>query len=128
MSEEFLNKKIGTKETESLKPAKVVVQGVRLVEKKKEEVLVGKLLTLICKHPDKEETIDISTAKVIVNENIKMTALWYNLDEDENLKKGSTAALLLNHYGANCFGDLEGKELETTVQSEKNPYLCIKAY
>lgn len=131
MNEEFLNKKIGEQEPESLKPAKVQVQGVRLIDKKKKdsEELAGQLITLICKHPDKDENIELSNAKVLINEKVKMSALWYNTEKDTGLlTKRSAAALLLNHYNVPTYGELVGKEVETTTQSKENNYLCIKAY
>ena len=130
MSEDFLNKGVGTKEPKSLEPKKVTVMGVRLVPKTKkgEEKPVGELITLICKHPDKVDSIELSNAKLIVNDQIKLTALWRNEDEDGLLLKNSAAARLLVHYKAETYNSLIGTEVETAYQSDTAKYLCIKAY
>jgi hypothetical protein len=121
---------IGTKEPVTLKPKKVLVERARLVPKKKDDKVVGELIVLTCRHPDrKEETIELSNVKTIgAGDKIKLSALWFNKDDDGNLAKKSTAAQLLRYYDVNNFGDLIGKEVETTVQSESNSFLCIKAY
>ena len=130
MTEDFLKKGIGTKEPKSLEPKNVTVLGVRLVPKKKKgsEEIVGELITLICKHPDKEESVELSSVKQLVNEKVKMVALCRNEDEDGLLAKNSAAAKLLVHYKAESFDALIGKDLETIYQSEDIKYLCIKAY
>jgi len=126
----LLNIGIGTKEPVTLKPKKVLVERARLVPKKKDDKVVGELIVLTCRHPDrKEETIELSNVKTIgAGDKIKLSALWFNKDDDGNLAKKSTAAQLLRYYDVNNFGDLIGKEVETTVQSESNSFLCIKAY
>lgn len=132
---EFLNIGVGDKEPESLKPAKVQVQGIKLVTKHKKgtEEIAGELITLICKHPDKPETIELSNVKILVSEKVRLSALWQNLEDEvegelRKLTKNSAAAKLLEFYGVANYGDLVGKEVETTIQSETNKYLCIKAY
>lgn len=121
---------IGTKEPVTLKPKKVLVERARVIPKEKDGKVVGELIVLTCRHPDrKEETIELSNVKTIgAGDKIKLSALWFNKDDDGNLAKKSTAAQLLRYYDVNNFGDLIGKEVETTVQSESNSFLCIKAY
>lgn len=127
-TQEILNIGIGKKEPVTLKPSKVEVQGIRLDPKEKDGKKVGDLIVLICKHPDKDETIELSNAKVLSNEKVKLSALWFNKDEDGLLAKKSVAAQILRHYEVANFGDLVGKQIETTIQAENNTYLCIKAY
>jgi hypothetical protein len=130
IEEDILNKEVGTIAIESLKPGKVVVSAIKTIEKQKKNsedklYMVG----VICKHPDKEETIELSNAKFFANENtLKVSALWINKDDDGNLQKGSTAAEVLNYYKVKTFGELVGKEIETVTQSENNKYLCIRLY
>jgi len=130
METDILNTGIGTKAIESLEPGKVKVVGVRQIDKhKKNSDEMLHMIGVICKHPAREETIELSNAKVVVNEKqIKVAALWINKDEDGNLQKGSTAAEVLNYYKVNNFNDLVGKEIELVTQSETNKYLCIKLY
>lgn len=130
MTEDFLNKGIGTIEQESLQPANIKVHGVRLIDVKKKgsEDVIGQKIGLICKHPSKDEEIELSNAKLIVNDNVKLMTLWYNTDSEDNLSKSSAAALLLKHYNCNNYNELIGKELSTTTQSDGNKYLCVKAY
>lgn len=124
----ILNIGIGTKEPVTLKPGKVVVEGVKLVPKEKDGKVVGELITLICKHPDKSESIELSNAKILANEKVKLSALWFNKDEDGNLAKRSVPSQILKYYNVPNFGELVGKEIETITQSESNTFLCIKAY
>lgn len=130
MTEDFLNIGIGTIEQESLQPADVQIQGVKIVDIKKKgsEEKVGEKIVLICKHPSKDEVIELSNAKLIVNDNVKLSTLWFNLDSDKKLSKSSAAALLLKHYNVNNYNELIGKQVSTTTQSDGNKYLCIKAY
>jgi len=131
MNEDFLNKGIGIIEQESLQPADIQVQGVRLIDvfKKGSTVEVaGQKIGLICKHPEKDETIELSNVKLLLNDSLKVITLWYNLDKDGNLSKSSATALLLKYYNVETYNDLIGKTLNTVTQSENNKYLCVKAY
>lgn len=127
---DFLNKGIGTIEQESLQPADIQVQGIRLadVKKKGSDDIIGQKIVIICKHPDKEEVIELSNAKMIVNDSVKLMTLWYNVDGDDNLSKSSAAAKLLTHFKVNTYNELIGKDVATTTQSDGNKYLCVKAY
>ena len=128
-NQSILNVGIGNKEPVTLKPKKCIVQSVRLEQKKKEDKIVGQLIVLTCKHPEHPETIDLSNVKILgVGEKIKLFALWFNKDDDGKLTKNSAASKVLRFYDVANFGDLVGKEVETTVQSETNSFLCIKAY
>lgn len=129
-NQEILSIGIGTKEPVTLKPKRVVVERARTIPKEKDGKVVGELIVLTCRHPDrKDETIELSNAKTLgVGDKIKLSALWFNKDEDGNLAKKSIASQVLRYYDVNNFGDLIGKEVETTVQSESNSFLCIKAY
>lgn len=132
MTEEIFNKKIGDKEVKPLdaKPVDILGFVVESVTGKKgtknAEREVGKKLVLLCKHPDKDEQIKISSITSIVNKSLKSMTLWVNLDEDDNIQKGSTIAILLNHFKVGMIKDLEGKKVDTELDESK--FLTIKAY
>ena len=122
-----LDKKIGIQELQILKPAKVKVAGVKLdpktVKNKQAEIVV-----LICKHPDREETIEISKIKLVKGNTVKTSGLWWNEDSDGLIQKGSAIAELLSFCSVETPKQLEGKELDTTTESDTSNYLVIKAY
>jgi len=123
--QEKLEKGVGTKEPEILKPAKVKIVKVRL-----EEVQFGNKTQekVICsvKHPDREETIDISRIKVLKKDKLRSSGLWYKQDEEENIQKGTALADFLEFMKAENIKSLEGLELDTVA--EDDGYLCFKAY
>lgn len=122
-----IDKKVGTKELQVLKPAKVTIVGVRLDPK----TIKGKetdIAILICKHPEREEPIEISKVKIVKGNTVKVSGLWWSEDEDGHIQKGSTVAELLNHCKSESLKELEGKEVETTKESDTSSYLVIKAY
>ena len=67
MTDEIFSKGIGSKEGITLNAKPVIVQGIKAepvkgkAEGKNAGKEVGKKLILICKHPDKEEPINLST-------------------------------------------------------------------
>ena len=133
MTEDIFSKGIGNKESQkSLSPKPVVVQG-----KVAEAVLgkagsknagkeVGKKLILLCKHPDKEEAIKLSTMNFISGKTVKSSTMWINIDEDGLIQKGSSVAILLDKYRVATVNDLVGKTIETEL--DENKFLAIKAY
>jgi len=133
MEEDIFSKGIGNKEGQkSLNPKPVLVQG-----KVAESVLgkagsknagkeVGKKLVLICKHPDKEEAVKISSMSFIAGKTVKSSTMWINIDEDGNIQKGSTVAVLLEKAKVNSINELDGKTLDTEL--DENKFLVIKAY
>lgn len=122
-----LDKKVGTEEIQILKPAKIKVAGVKLdpktIKGRETEIVV-----LMCKHPDREETIEISKIKLVKGNTVKTSGLWWNEDKEGLIQKGSAIAELLNFCSVESPGQLEGKELDTTTESETSNYLVIKAY
>lgn len=134
--EDIFSRGIGNKEgKQSLIAKPVVVQGVSSEgvykkgtqeEDKPKSKPIGHKLVLICKHPDKEETIKISEIKFISGESIKTSTIWINVDDDGNIQKGSTVALLLEKANVAIINDLPGKTLATELDSNK--FLAIKAY
>lgn len=122
-NQEKLDKKIGTREQEKLKPATVKIEKVKIeeVEKAKSEKVVCSV-----KHPDKEELIDISAVKYEKNGKLVSVGLWYNEDSDKLIAKSSALAVLLNFAKVETVRELEGKEI-MTAEDEKG-YLVFKAY
>ena len=122
---------IGTKETVRLKP-----ENVKIVKAVVEEVS-EKAKKVVCevKHPDAEDTIKISSAKVERNGKLEVSGLWFNTDETKEerkegkigqIQKGSVLAMFLNFMQVGNIKGLEEKEC-TTVEGD-NKYLVFKAY
>lgn len=131
MTDEIFSKGIGNKEGISLTAKPVKIFGIKAEEVKGKAdgknagKIVGKKLILICKHPDKEETINLSTMMLLDNKTLKSSTIWINLDADGNIQKGSHVAILLNRYKAVNINDLVGKEADTELDGK---FLAIKAY
>jgi hypothetical protein len=135
MTEDIFNKKVGNKEHKSLDAKPVVVLGfvVEPVVGKKDGKNagkeVGKKLVVLCKHPDREESVKISTIMSLVTsgnkKEVKSDTIWVNLDEDGNLQKGSGIATICQRYKVETLNDLVGKTVETELEGK---FLTIKAY
>ena len=119
-----LNKEIGTTEPErkeALEPKKVKIVGVNLRETKK-----GKIIECEVKHPDKEEPIHISSLSYIRDKQIIFGGLWFTLDKEENIQKGSALATFMKKLESSKPSELVGKEVETELDDKE--WLCFKAY
>ena len=117
---------VGTKEAESLSAKPVLVAGHRIEDVfNKEKEKVGKKVVLICKHPDREDNIEISKVKYLKNDAVVSSGLWFNLDEDNMIPKNSALAHTLNQYECNIVADIDGKTVKTDLDKG---YLVIKAY
>ena len=123
-----LDAPVGTADTEKLAAEKVIIKEVKLAEKTKKDTdkIVGKILELMCKHPDKEELIKINKVVYIEDSVVKEPSLWYNKDKDGNVQKGSGIARLIDFVRVKTMRNLVGKEVQTSTG--KSGYLCIKAY
>ena len=124
-NQDLMNKKVGDKETPKLEAKDVEVQGVKVEEvgEKKNEIVV-----LMCKHPDKDEVIDLTKVKLLKNDKARVSGLWVSTDGDGNIQKGSALSELLKVAGVETLNDLTGKKLPTIKESEDSQYLCIKCY
>jgi len=122
-TQDILNLETGEKEAQALKPKSVKIVNVRIepVESLKRDKAVFEV-----KHPDREETIDISSAKYERNKKLQITGLWVSLDEDGKLQKGSALAHLKDFLEAKTLKDTIGKEI-MTAEDDKG-YLCFRAY
>jgi len=118
-----LNKEIGTEELEkknALEPKKVKIFKISLRNTKK-----GKILNCESKHPDKEETINISSVAYLRDKAVVNSGLWYSLDSQENIQKGSALATFMQKVGVKTLLEIEGKEVDTELDEG---WLCFKAY
>lgn len=128
MNESELDKPIGTKEQMKLSAGSVVVKDITIEPPK--EGSKAKLVVFLCQHPDREEPIRLSNIKVKKvqgnNENIRIDTLWWNLDDEGNIRKGSAVAWMLEFYKKKTLKDFK----MSSIQTEVNPsgYLSIKAY
>jgi len=123
-----LDKPIGTKEPQKLAAGSVKIEEVTIAPAK--EGSKAKLVTFHCKHPDREEQIKISNIMVKKtqgnNINIKRDALWYNTDEDGNIRKTSNLAEVMRFYKKLTLKEFENSFVSTEVDT--NGFLAIKAY
>ena len=119
-----LNKVIGTIEPEkkdALEPKRVQIVKINLRDTKK-----GKILSCECIHPDRDEAIHISSVAYLRDKQVVNSGLWWTLDKDENIQKGSALATFLSKVGIKSTTELAGREVETELDEEK--WLCFKAY
>ena len=119
-----LNKEIGTidpEKKEVLNPTEV-----KIVEVKIRETTKGKIISCSVKHPDREELIHISSLSYIRDREIVNGGLWYTLDKEEKIQKGSALATFLKNVGVSKPLELIGKEVKTELDDKK--WLCFKSY
>jgi len=114
---------IGTEEAVTLKPAKVKILDVRI-----EEVGLKNSKKVVCnvKHPDREETIDISSVKYENKGKLDVSGLWFNLDSQGLIRKGSALASFLKALNCPTLEQLKDREV-MTAEDDKG-YLVFKAY
>ncbi len=109
-------------ERQNLQAAKVKIVKVEVVDVEKAK---SKKVNCEVKHPNKEETIRISSVAYLQERNIVVKGLWFNLDKEENIQKGSALATFLSKVEAKTLTELEGKEVETELDGN---FLCFKVY
>ena len=122
-NQEILNLETGTKEAIALKPKPVKIEKVDIQEVGEKG---NKKLVCSVRHPDKEETIQISSVKFESKGKLQTTGLWVNLDDEDKIRKGSALAVLINFLNVKVPSELIGKEIATS-EDEKG-YLTFKAY
>jgi len=124
MEQQELEKGIGNIEPErkTLQPKKVKIVQVDIVEVGEKK---NKKVTILVKHPDKEETINLSSVNLLIDKKVRTIGLWYNLDSDGNLQKGSALAEFLTFTNSKNLKDLSGKEVDTDLEGN---FLCFRAY
>lgn len=123
-TQDILNKPIGNIEPEkkTLTPEKITIIDVKVenVEKVKSDKVLFE-----CKHPDREETINISSVSFIEDKNIVSRGTWVNIDKDGNLQKGSALTVLMNFLKIATLQEAKGKEIDTVLDGK---YLTLKSY
>jgi len=120
-----LTAKVGDKDLPTINPDKVKILDASLQPKKDGRY---NLLNLGCRHPEKEEIMNLSKIKIQEGEKLKTLSLWVSMDDDGQVQKGSSIAILLDFLGAENMKALEGKEIMTVKESEESKYLVLKCY
>lgn len=119
---------IGEKETKKgLGIAKVTVVRAE-IEKRALKTGEKETLVLFCKHPESQQEVKISKAKIEKDGQLTTQGLWITLDSKGKLSYNSTIAVLLRFYQLSELPELIGEQLETTYESKEKQFLCIKAY
>lgn len=118
-----MNLGIGNEEATALKPAKVKIERVEI---KKVGEKNHEKLNCICKHPDKDETLQLSTIKYESKGKLQATTLWFNKDSKGLIQKGSALATFLNYMDVKAIREIVGKEVDTVLDDKG--YLCFKIY
>jgi hypothetical protein len=124
-TQEELEKEVGTIETEMkrLEPKKVKIVKIEVIEV---GANMNKKVNCSVLHPDYHDgTITISSASYLRDKKVVTSGLWYNLDKEENIQKGSALATFLDSTSSKNLKELEGKEVETELEGN---YLCFKSY
>ena len=118
---------IGTKENVALKPAIVKIISYKVeMQKDRDGKDVGEKVSVTCKHPEKDENIEISSVSYKKGKEIKTSGMWFKLDSDNLIPKQSALASFLAYLTALNLDAIVGKEVPTEL-GEKN-YLCFKVY
>lgn len=119
-----LDKEVGTIEPErkTLKPAIV-----KIVKVDVQEVGNDRNKKVVCQveHPDAEVPIAISSVAFLKDKAVKNSGLWYNLDKEENIQKGSALASFIVFTNVKTLKELEGLNVQTELDGN---FLCFKAY
>ena len=115
---------IGTIETQKLEPKQVKIVKAEVVEVGDKK---AKKVSCQVKHPDSEDEIQISSVKYEKKGGkLEASGLWFNLDKEGKLQKGSALATFLTSLSCANVEALAGREV-MTAEDEKG-YLCFKAY
>jgi len=122
-TQDMLELEEGTKEIELLKPEKVKIVKVEIIEVGDKK---NKKLVCSVNHPGNPDPIQISRVKYEQKGALKTVGLWVNLDEEEKIRKNSALAILMNFLQVKKPSELLHKEIETVA--EDTGYLCLKAY
>jgi len=118
---------IGTKENISLKPALVKIASYKIeMQKDRDGKEVGEKVSVTCKHPEKDEMIEISAVSYKKGKEIKTSGMWFKLDIDGLIPKQSALASFMLYLKADNLDAIVGMDVPTELD-EKN-YLCFTAY
>jgi len=123
-----LDKPIGSIEQQKLEAVPVLVLDVDIkVQTKKDKVtVVGDMVHVLVKHPEKDEPIDMTKCIYLRDKKVRESGLWYNEDADGNLQKGTALCEVLNKLEISSLKELKGLRIPTEML--ESGYLGIKAY
>lgn len=130
-STSLLNRKVGNIEQQknTLTPAQITIVGiVEKDEKPNGEKYKLPLIQVMCKHPEKEEPIAISKVKILTDDKVITKTLWAVLDDEDNIQKGSAIDDILKFADVDCLANLDGKKINTVVESKDSSFLCLKLF
>ena len=124
MEQKELETQIGTieKENKILEAKKVKIVEVEIVDVER-----AKSRKVVChvKHPDREESITISSESYLEEKAVVTKGLWYNLDKEGHIQKDSSLATFMEFMKVSNLKELEGKEADTELDGN---YLVFKCY
>jgi len=123
-TQDELEKEVGTIEPEMtrLEPKKVKIVKVEIVSVGEKQ---NKKVNCSVKHPDRDEEITLSSVSYLRDKAVVTTGLWYNLDKEDKIQKGSALAVILDKTSSKKLKELVGKEVDTELDGN---YLCFKCY
>lgn len=118
---------IGNKETVKLSPLRIKILSYEIkMQQNKAKENVGEKVTFKCKHPEKEEPIEVSSVIYEKDGALKTSGSWFQLDSDGKIAKNSAVAKVLQILSVGNLKATVGKELDTKLDNKG--YLCLKAY
>lgn len=122
--QEELTTEVGTTESEKqiLQPKRVKIVSVKLLSIEKAK---SKKVACEVKHPDKEETFQMSSVAYLEGKQVVTKGLWFNKDKEGKIQKGSALAVFLSKTDSKSVSSLVGKEVDTELDGN---YLTFKAY
>jgi len=130
-TEDIMKSGIGNldKESNALKPAKVVITDVLVKDTKKNgETMDVPLIEFMVKHPENTEPLKISKVKQLVNDKVSCNSTWLTFDADKNIQKDMPLSRLMNFLGATTLEELKNKEIDTVEESDSVHFLALKSY
>jgi len=131
-TQDILKIGIGTKERQTLKPAKVKIVSVSIKSKTNDgKDMKTPLAEINCKHPDRDELLAITKIKIERNGKLEVVSTWVQIEEEEGnkkLSKSSALVSLMSFLKVKTLEEIYNKEVEAIEQSKEERYLCLKAY
>jgi hypothetical protein len=107
------------------KKVKVLKADIEM-QKDKSNTDVGEKVSLTVQHPDRKEALVISKAKYETQGKVKVSGLWFKVDNSGMIPYNSALANLLRFCKVADIESLIGKEIETT--KDEDNFLVAKAY
>ena len=123
-TQEKIEIEIGSKEMKTLKPEIVEIMKVEIITVGEGSKANDKLNCLV-KHSEKDEVV-VSSVKYERNKELKISGLWFKLDDEKKIQKGTALAIFLEFLKVKKIKELVGKKCSTT--EDDKGYLCFKAY